>query len=67
MNRENRNAALAALAIMLVFGFGAFYLPNAMIAIGNYSTIVAGFFGVMFVAAFFIIFWLRGRNQRGGE
>jgi hypothetical protein len=64
MDRENRNAALAALIIMLAFGLGAFYLPTIMLALGNYSTIIAGIFGVLFVAAFFMVFWLRGRSQR---
>lgn len=66
MSTENRNAALAALVIMLIFGFGAFYLPTAMLALGNVSTIAAGVFGVLFVAAFFMVFWLRGRSQRRG-
>lgn len=64
MTAENRNAALAALIIMLVFGFGAFYLPAIMLALGGYSTVAAGIFGVLFVAAFFMVFWLRGRSRR---
>jgi hypothetical protein len=63
MTRENRNAALAALVIMLTFGFGAYFLPTIMIALGNVSTIVAALFGVAFVAAFFLVFWIRGRQQ----
>ncbi len=66
MTAENRNAALAALIIMLVFGGGAFYLPSVMLALGGYSTIAAGIFGVLFVAAFFMVFWLRGRSRRAG-
>lgn len=64
MDRENRSAALAAFIIMLAFGLGAFYLPTIMLALGSYSTIIAGIFGVLFVAAFFMVFWLRGRSQR---
>lgn len=67
MTTENRNAALAALIIMLVFGFGAFYLPAIMLALGRYSTAAAGVFGVLFVAAFFMVFWLRGRSRREGR
>jgi hypothetical protein len=64
MDRENQGAALAAFIIMLAFGLGAFYLPTIMLALGNYSTVIAGIFGVLFVAAFFMVFWLRGRSQR---
>jgi hypothetical protein len=64
MNPDNRNAAIAALVIVLGFGIGAFYLPTIMLAIGSYSPVIAGIFGVLFVAAFFLVFWLRGRQQR---
>lgn len=66
MDRDTRNAAIAALWIMLIFGVGAFYLPTVMIAVGNYSTVAAGIIAVGFVAAFFMVFWLRGR-RRGGK
>lgn len=64
MTPDNRNAAIAALVIVLGFGIGAFYLPTVMLAIGSYSPVIAGIFGVLFVAAFFLVFWLRGRQQR---
>lgn len=63
MTRETRNALTAAAWLMLVFGLGAFYLPNVMIAVGNWSTAAAGVIAVLFVAAFFGVFWLRGRVQ----
>jgi hypothetical protein len=66
MTPENKNAAIAAFVIMLVFGFGWYLMPAIMIAIGNYSTVVAGLFAVAFVGAFFLIFWLRGRSRSGG-
>jgi hypothetical protein len=66
MTTENKNAAIAALVIMLVFGFGWYFMPAIMLAIGSYSTVVAGLFAAAFVAAFFLIFWLRARQQRGG-
>jgi drug/metabolite transporter (DMT)-like permease len=65
MTSENKSAATAALIIMLAFGLGWYFMPAIMIAIGNYSTVVAGLFAAAFVAAFFLIFWLRGRQQRG--
>ena len=64
MDRDTQGAALAAFIIMLAFGLGAFYLPTIMLALGNYSTAIAGIFAVLFVAAFFLVFWLRGRRQR---
>lgn len=63
MTRENRNAALAAFVIMAVFGGGFYLMPRLMLAIGDYSTIAAGLFGVLFVLAFFVVFWLRGRYR----
>ena len=44
----------------------AFLMPRIMLAVGGYSTIAAGLIAVAFVAAFFLIFWLRGRS-RGGD
>lgn len=64
MNRETRNAAFAAAWFMLVFGLGAFYLPTAMIAVGNVSTVAGGALAILFVAAFFGVLWLRGRSQK---
>jgi len=64
MTPENRNSAIAAAILLAVFGFGAFYLPTVMIAVGNVSTVAAGIIAVAFVAAFFLVFWLRGRSQR---
>lgn len=65
MTPENRNAAIAAAILLAVFGLGAFYLPTVMLAVGNISPVAAGIVGVLFVAAFFLVFWLRGRSQRG--
>lgn len=64
MDRDTRNAAIAALWILLLFGIAAYYLPTVMLAAGNISTILAGVVGIVFVLAFFMVFWLRGRNQR---
>ena len=64
MTPENRNAAIAAAILLLVFGLGAFYMPTIMLAVGNVSTVAAGLIAVVFVAAFFLVFWLRGRSQR---
>ncbi len=66
MDKSSRNAAIAAAIILGGFGLGAFYMPTIMIAVGNYSTVAAGIVAVLFVAAFFLVFWLRGRSQRRG-
>ena len=64
MTPENRNSAIAAAVLLIVFGVGAFYLPTIMVAVGNLSPIAAGIVAILFVAAFFLVFWLRGRSQR---
>ncbi|MCX7304813.1 MAG: hypothetical protein NTV73_10830 [Hyphomicrobiales bacterium] len=64
MTPENRSSAIAAAILLAVFGLGAFYMPTIMIAVGNVSTIAAGIIAVLFVGAFFMVFWLRGRSQR---
>jgi hypothetical protein len=66
MDKSSRNAAIAAAIILGGFGLGAFYMPTIMIAVGNYSTVAAGIVAVAFVAAFFLVFWLRARSQRSG-
>jgi hypothetical protein len=60
MDNSTRNAAIAAACIMLGFGLVAYFMPTIMLAVGQYST-AAGAIAVAFVAAFFLIFWLRGR------
>ena len=67
MDRDTRNAAIAALWIMLLFGIAAFYLPTVMLALGSFSTVLAGIFGIVFVLAFFLVFWLRARSQRKNQ
>ncbi|MEO5323424.1 hypothetical protein PV773_08870 [Mesorhizobium sp. CC13] len=64
MDRNTRNAAIAALWIMIAFGVVAFLMPKIMLAVGDYSTVAAGAIAVFFVVAFFGVFWLRGRSQR---
>lgn len=65
MDEGSRNSAIAAACIMLGFGLFAYFLPTIMLAVGNYSTIAAGVIAVAFVAAFFLVFWLRGRAKGG--
>ena len=64
MDRETRNSALAAAVLVLVFGLGAYFLPDVVIAAGSISPFAGGAVAVLFVAAFFLVFWLRGRSRR---
>ena len=67
MGKSDRNAAIAAAIIMGGFGLAAFYMPTIMRAVGKVSTVAAGAIAVLFVAAFFLVFWLRARSQNGGD
>ena len=65
MDRSSRNAAIAAAIFVIGFGLVFYFMPTIMLAVGEYSTVAAGFIAVAFVAAFFLILWLRARSQRG--
>ena len=67
MDRDTRNAVIAAVWIMLLFGIGAYYLPTVMLSLGSFSTVLAGGFGIVFVLAFFSGFCLGARNQRKNQ
>lgn len=63
MDRQTRNAAIAALVILLGFGVVGFYMPAIMLWLGELSPYAGGVAAAVFVLAFFGIFWLRGRSQ----
>ena len=65
MDIKTRNAAIAAAGILIGFGLLAYFMPWIMLAVGNWSPLAAGVVAVIFVAAFFLVFWLRARSQRG--
>ena len=67
MDRSTRNALVAAAVILVGFGLVAFYMPTIMISLGESSPIAGGVVAVLFVVAFFGIFWLRGRSRGGGS
>jgi preprotein translocase subunit YajC len=56
-------AAVAAAIILVAFGVAAYFMPTIMVAVGNRSTFAAGALAVLFVAAFFLVFFLRARSQ----
>jgi hypothetical protein len=66
MDRNTRNAAIAALAILIGFGAFAYFLPTLMLAAGDVSQVLAAVVGIVFVLALFAILWLRSRAQRKG-
>lgn len=55
---------VAAALILAGFGIVGFFLPTLITAIGEVSTAAAIAVAVLFVAAFFLVFWLRARSQR---
>lgn len=65
MDPRTRNSAVAALVILLGFGIGAYFLPKVMLYVGERSPVAAGGVAILFVLAFFLVFWLRARSQRG--
>jgi len=64
MDRDTRNAAIAAAVILLVFGLAAYFLPAIMLAAGKVSTVLAAIIAVIFMVGLFVVLWLRGRSQR---
>lgn len=65
MDQQSRNSAIAAAVILLGFGLVAYFMPAIMLAVGKWSTAAAALVAVAFVAAFFVVFWLRGRAKGG--
>jgi len=64
MDRDTRNAAIAAAVILLLFGLAAYFLPTIMLAAGKVSTVLAVIVAVIFMGGLFVVLWLRGRSQR---
>lgn len=63
MDRDTRKALAGAACFLAFFGVAAFYLPTIMLAVGEYSSMAGGVVGVLFVAAFFLVLWLKGRGK----
>ena len=64
MDEKTRNSAIAAALILGGFGLVAFFMPTIMLKVGEASPVAAGLVAILFVAAFFGVFWLRGRSKR---
>jgi hypothetical protein len=67
MDPNTRNSAIAAAAIMLIFGIVAFYIPTIMLAVGEISTVAAGAITILFIGSLFVLFWLRGKSRKGDK
>ncbi|MBX4957741.1 hypothetical protein HJB51_04065 [Rhizobium lentis] len=65
MSPESRSQAIAAALILLGAGFVLYFLPTIVLWIGNFSPTLAIAVGVCLIMAFFAVFWLRARYQRG--
>ncbi|MBX5011666.1 hypothetical protein [Rhizobium lentis] len=65
MSPESRSQAIAAALILLGAGFVLYFLPTIVLWIGNFSPMLAIAVGVCLIMAFFAVFWLRARYQRG--
>lgn len=61
---EWQGPAIAAACIMFGFAFFGYLLPPIMLWLGEYSLVAAAGFAVLFVLAFFGVFWLRARSQK---
>ncbi len=63
MDASTRNA-VAAFLIIAGFGLAAYFMPSIMLAVGQFSPLAAAVLAVLFVLAFFGVFWLRARFQK---
>ena len=63
MNETSRTL-IAAAVIFIGFALFAYFLPTLMLAAGRLSPWAAGAVGLVFIFAFFGVFWLRARSKR---
>lgn len=63
MDESSRKSAIGAIIVLGGFGIGAYFLPSIILGLGAISPVLGGAFALMFVAAFFGVFWLRSRYQ----
>lgn len=61
---ETRNAAIAAGIILLVAGFGIYFMPKIVLGIGAYSPVLGFAAGMAIVLFFFVVLWLRSKYKK---
>jgi hypothetical protein len=59
MNPQDRKSAIAAGVILVGFTAAFFFLPRLVNALGEVSPFLGFGAGVVLVAAFFLLFWLK--------
>jgi hypothetical protein len=64
LSRSDINAAIAAAVILAVAATGFFVMPGLMMRLSEISPWLSYGLAILFVLAFFAVFWLRGRYQR---
>ncbi|CDM59285.1 MULTISPECIES: hypothetical protein [Rhizobium] len=62
---ESRSQAIAAAVILAAAGLVLYFMPTIVLKLGSYSPYLAAAVGACLVFAFFVVFWLRARYQRG--
>ncbi|HMB47033.1 MAG TPA: hypothetical protein VKN63_02035 [Afifellaceae bacterium] len=63
MNRENRNAFIASAAIMAAIFGGMLAMPKIMPYVARFGPVGGIAVSFAFMAALFVVLWLRGRYQ----
>lgn len=64
MDKSTRNTLIAAAIFLAGFAALAYFLPAIMMAAAEISPYLAVLIAAVFLFAFFIVFWLRGRMKR---
>ncbi len=60
---SNKSAAIAAAIILAATGLVFYYMPTMIMALSEISPWLSYGVAIVFVLAFFAVFWLRGRHQ----
>ncbi|MGY6706984.1 MAG: hypothetical protein ACXIVF_01550 [Rhizobiaceae bacterium] len=63
MKPETRSAIIGAAVFLAIFGILGFFMPGILISVAETSPWLAIVIAVVFIGAFFLVFWLRGRYQ----
>jgi sensor histidine kinase regulating citrate/malate metabolism len=65
MNKDSRSQVIGAALVMIGAIAVIYFLPSLVLWIGQYSAPLAFVVGALLLLAFFGVFWLRARYQRG--